>query len=72
MGNHSLSVFDVGASGATVACTTWLARVKRPCSEFESHRSHFEAIIFPSCISCITNVSPQFFPLGFLGVFLGT
>jgi hypothetical protein len=61
-----------GASSVTVACTTWPARVKRPCSGLESHRSHIGLLFFPSCISRITKVSPHFFPLGFLGVSLST
>jgi hypothetical protein len=61
----------VGASSATAACTTWLAQLKQPCNEFESHRSYIGLLFFPSCISCMTQVSPRFFPLGSLEVPLG-
>jgi amino acid permease len=36
----------LGASGATVACTTWPARAKRPCSGFKPRRSHIRLLFF--------------------------
>jgi hypothetical protein len=45
--NASLHKPILVVSDAMVACTTWPARVKQPCSGFESHRSHIKATIFP-------------------------
>ncbi len=67
---HQLKMFvTLGASGETVACTTWPIWAKWLWNGFESHCSHIGLLFFPSCISFITKVSLHIFLLGFFRSF---